>query len=25
VRKGEFDFPPDEWEDVSEEAKDLIK
>lgn len=25
VRKGEFDFPPDEWNDVSEEAKDLIK
>ena len=24
VRKGEFDFPEEEWDDVSEEAKDLI-
>lgn len=25
VRKGVFDFPLEEWEDVSDEAKDLIK
>jgi len=25
VKKGEFDFPPEEWEVVSNEAKDLIK
>lgn len=25
VRVGEYDFPPEEWEDVSDEAKDLIQ
>lgn len=25
VKKGEFDFDGDEWDDVSNEAKDLIK
>ena len=25
VKKGKFSFPEDEWEDISESAKDLIK